>query len=211
DAARDVYLSLVDLDFQPSQAGDGTLRAQATCLNRDMPNYLNHPPEFNLEGGRGIMAEINCLTQPTPTLRPPLKNRNLWRLVSHLSLNHLSIVEEADAAHALREMLTLYNFNQRIEMQTLIESITNVSSQRVMRRVGQRSGGFGQGVQVDIEFDESNLAGQGAYLFASVIDRFLALYVTVNSFTELVARSRQRAGQEDPWKWPKRTGYRVLV
>ena len=211
DGARDVYLSLVDLDFRPSQAEATTLRAQATCLNRNLPNSLDHPPRFDLEGGRGVMAEINCLTQPTPTQRPPLKKRNLWRLVSHLSLNHLSLVEEADAVHSLREILTLYNFNDRQEMQTLIEAIVKVDSQRVIRRIGQRSGGFGQGVQIDIEFDESNLAGQGAYLFASVIDRFLALYVSINSFTELVARSRQRAGQEDPWKWPKRTGHRILV
>ncbi len=211
DGARDVYLSVVDLDFQPSQTKATTLRAQATCLNRNLPGSLGHPPAFQLEGGRGVMAEINCLTQPTSTQRPPLKNRNLWRLVSHLSLNHLSLVEEADAAHALREILTLYNFNDRQEMHTLIESIVKVNSQRVIRRVGQRSGGFGQGVQVEIDFDESNLAGQGAYLFASVIDRFLALYVSINSFTELVARSRQRIGQEDPWKWPKRTGHRVLV
>lgn len=211
DGARDAYLSLVDLNFQASQAEEGTLRAQATCLNRDLPNFLEHPPVFNLVGGRGVMAEIHCLLQPTPTLRPPLKNRNMWRLVSHLSLNHLSLVGGDDAAHALREILALYNFHQSHETQTLIESIAKVSSERVIRPVGLRHGGFGQGLKVKIEFDESNLAGQGAYLFASVLDRFLALYVTINSFTELEAQSRQRAGQEHPWSWPKRTGHRLLA
>jgi type VI secretion system protein ImpG len=208
-----VYLSLVDLGFSPTTAAEGTMRVQATCLNRNLPSLLSGTTEFSMIGGRGAIGELHCLSDVTNTLRPPLKNGAMWRLVSHLSLNHLSLVngDAGEAADALREILTLYNFNRQQEMQTLIEAIVSVSGERVQRRVGQRAGGFGQGVAVEIEFDESQLAGQGAYVFASVIDRFLALYVTLNSFTELKARSRQRAGQEDPWTWPMRTGHRVLV
>ena len=81
----------------------------------------------------------------------------------------------------------------------------------MFRRVGQRAGGFGQGIQVEILLDESRLAGLGTYLFASVLDRFLALYVNINAFTELVAQSKQRLNQEEPWKWPKRTGEKILL
>ena len=37
---------------------------------------------------------------------------------------------------------------------------------------------------VDLEFDEDQFPGGGMYLMASVIEQFLALYVTMNSFTQ---------------------------
>ncbi len=66
-----------------------------------------------------------------------------------------------------------------------------------------------RGRRVEIEFDEEQFAGGGVYLFASLLERFLGLYVTMNSFTVLAARTRQR---KEPFRpWPPRTGNRVLV
>jgi type VI secretion system protein ImpG len=51
--------------------------------------------------------------------------------------------------------------------------------------------------------------GSGLFLFASVLERFLGLYTTLNSFTQLVATTRQR---DKPIKlWPPRTGEQVLL
>jgi type VI secretion system protein ImpG len=86
-----------------------------------------------------------------------------------------------------------------------------LGTERVVRRVGWRTGGFGLGVLVQITIDESRLAGLGGYLLACVLDRFLGMYVAVNSFTELVVQSKQRLGQEEPWRWSKRTGEKILL
>jgi type VI secretion system protein ImpG len=108
-------------------------------------------------------------------------------------------------------MLELYNFRRSAETQALIDSITEVRSERIVRRVGWRAGGFGLGTQVQVTIDGSRLAGLGGYLLAMVLDRFFGAYVAVNSFTELVVQSRQRIGQEEPWRWSKRTGERILL
>ena len=74
-----------------------------------------------------------------------------------------------------------------------------------MRRTGHGAGaGFARGLEVELLFDESLYTGSGVFLFASVLDRFLGLYTTVNSFTQTVARSRQR--EQVLKKWPPRAG-----
>ena len=93
----------------------------------------------------------------------------------------------------------------------MIESIQQIETKRIFRRVGTSAAGFGQGIAVEVLLDESRLTGLGTYLFATVIDRFLGLYVTLNSFTELLVKVKQRMAQEEPWKWPKRTGEKILL
>ena len=51
--------------------------------------------------------------------------------------------------------------------------------------------------------------GSGVYLFASVLERFLGLYSSLNSFTQLVARTRQR--KEPLKRWPPRAGEQILL
>ena len=60
-----------------------------------------------------------------------------------------------------------------------------------------------------LTFDEDAYVGSSAFLLASVLDRFLALYASMNSFTQLVIESRQRHGV---WKrWPPRVGEQILL
>ena len=66
-----------------------------------------------------------------------------------------------------------------------------------------------RGVETTIEFDEERYVGSGIYLFASVIERFLGLYVSLNSFNQLVAKIKQR---EEVFKqWPPRVGEQTLL
>jgi type VI secretion system protein ImpG len=216
---QDYYLSLVDLGFRPSQPAGWTLRAQATCFSGDAPRHLPGGvgpggiprPLLGLPDGAGPIGRVISVVPPTSTQRPEWGPGALWRLISHLSLNHLSLVEGDDGAAALREILQLYNVRQSAETQALIEAIVEIRTERVVRRIGWRAGGFGLGLLVRVTIDEGRLAGLGGYLLACVLDRFLGTYVALNSFTELVVQSKQRLGQEEPWRWPQRTGEKILL
>jgi type VI secretion system protein ImpG len=70
------------------------------------------------------------------------------------------------------------------------------------------AGGYARGVEVTVELDEEKFLGIGAFLFASVLERFLALYTSVNSFTKLVYRTRQSGEVK---RWPPRAGEQPLV
>jgi len=213
DAGTEVYLSLVDLDFQPDAPPHWTADVATTCLNRDLPARLpfgGDQPRLQTSVGGGVISRIACLTPPTPTLRPALRRGALWRLISHLSLNHLSLVDNDDQADALREILKLYDFADSPTTRRMIDGVLGVSSRRVVGNV--RSGGpaaFCRGVEVTVRLDEERFTGNGVFLFAAVLERFLALYCTVNSFTKLVVITKQREGELR--RWPPRAGERVLA
>ncbi|MBP7675208.1 MAG: type VI secretion system baseplate subunit TssF, partial [Thermoanaerobaculia bacterium] len=114
DDGTDAYLSLVDLGFDPAEVDADTLTVETLCTNRDLPSRLpfeGGEADFQLEGA-GVFSGIRCLRRPTPTVRPPLRRGLQWRLLSHLSLNLLSLVERADrqGPEALQEVLRPYDF-----------------------------------------------------------------------------------------------------
>jgi type VI secretion system protein ImpG len=210
DAGTEVYLSLVDFTFQPTLPPVETLTLHATCTNRDLPGKLPFGGErgdFELEGAAPL-SRIRCLKKPTETVRPPLQRGAQWRLISHLALNYLSICE--GGREALQEILKLYDFSDSAVLRQQIAGITDVTSRRVVGRPASMPwNGFCRGMEVTIEFDEEKYVGSGVFLFASVLEKFLGLYASLNSFSQMIAISRQR---EEPIKrWPPRAGEQILL
>ena len=213
DQGTEVYLSLVDLDFNPTRPDVETLTVTTTCTSRDLPSRLpfgNAAGDFQLEGP-GLFTGIRCLKKPTPTLRPPMRRATQWRLISHLSLNHLSLVEKAqDGPEALQEILRLYDFSDSSATRRQIAGIRHVAARRIFRLIPSPLGSsFVRGIEVTLEFDEQQYVGSGVFLFASVLERFLALYSSINSFIQLVARTEQREGVLK--RWPPRAGEQIVV
>jgi len=212
DRGTEVYLALVDLGFKPSGTTGAVLEVQTTCLNRDLPGdlpYGGNQPRLQLTEGGGPVSLIRCLTPPTRTYRPDLGHGLLWRLISHLSLNHLSLVEDGNA-DALREILKLYDLVDSAETRSQIDGILGVQSRRVVGTI--RSDGpltFCRGTEVTIQFDEERFTGSGLFLFASVLEHFLGLYCTVNSFSKLIATVKGREGVLR--RWSPRMGENVLI
>lgn len=210
DEGTEMTLTLVDLSSRPILPDVDSLTIRTTCTNRDLPSRLpfgNESGDFDLESSSAV-KRIVALKKPTPALRPSTGRSVLWRLISHLSLNYLSLVSEG--RQALQEILKLYNFTATTFSEKQIEGIVNLSSRRHFARVISENGiTFSRGTRVEIEFDEEMFVGGGTYLFANVIERFLGLYVSLNSFSQLVARSRQR--KEVTWEWPPRAGQRILL
>lgn len=211
DDGTELYLSLVDLNFHPSQPGADTLTLHTTCTNRDLPGRLPTLSEeggyFELEGSAPL-SRIRYLVKPTKTLRPPIGGASQWRLISHLSLNYLSLIEGGE--DAFREILKLYDYAGTASVRQQIAGITNVSSRSVVRRpIGMGWNGFCRGLEVSLVFDEEKYVGGSVFLFASVLEKFLALYTSLNSFVELVAKTTQR---EVPLRrWPPRAGNQILL
>ena len=77
-------------------------------------------------------------------------------------------------------------------------------------RIGDR-GAVCQGLEIRLDLDEERFSDKAAYLFCSVLDRFLGAWVTINSFTRLVATSRERESRREQWTWPPRAGGRTLA
>jgi type VI secretion system protein ImpG len=211
DKGTEVYLTLVDLGFRPTRPADDVLIAKVTCTNRDLAGELPLTGEFGeLSLKPGALPRARCLMRPTRTLRPPLRRGLQWRLISHLALNYLSIVD--GGRDALQEILKLYDFSEDEDpvIRKQIAGITAVDSHpHIARMVSEHGIVFAQGLRVALELDEEAFIGAGAFLFAAVLERFLGLYTAINSFTQLTVRTRQRNG--DLKQWPPRSGEQTLL
>jgi type VI secretion system protein ImpG len=219
DRGTDVFLNLVDLGFDPRVPAESVLVVRTTCTNRDLPSQLQRAGEdlyFELEMAAPL-SRVRCVRSPTATLRPPVRRGAYWRLLSHLNLNHLSLADQDEGRAALQEMLRLYDFSDPESGQQLaavnrqiIEGVVGLQSRRVVGRTGTAiSSGFARGIEVTVELDEQKYVGTGAFLFACVLERFLGLYASINSFSQLVARSKQGEGYLK--KWPPRAGEQLLL
>ena len=210
DDGSDVMLSLVDRDMNPRAPGVDTLSLGLTCTNRDLPSQLPFGGEDSLlqpEQG-GVIASARLLKKPSATWRAPMRQANQWRLISHLSLNHLSIVE--GGREALLEILNLYNFADSGTLRKQIAGITDVRGEPSVTRIGRAPRqAFVRGTEITLSFDENQYVGSGIYLMACVLDRFFGLYCTANSYTRLSVRSEQR----EDWlvRFPPRSGSLPLV
>lgn len=214
DAGTDVEIAFVDLDFRPVRPATEVLSLTVTCSNRDLPEQIpfggstgGGPIDFTLPGN-ALVSRARALRKPSATLRPPAKRGLYWRLISHLALNHLSIV--AEGREALQEMLRLYDYGRDQSAARQIQGIVAVDSRPGVTRVaGPHFSGFARGVDITLTLDENAFVGSGTYLFGSVLERFFALYCSPNGFTRLTLRSKQQT--QEIAQWPARAGQALVI
>src|SRR5439155_13285451 len=139
DNGTEVYISLVDLDFNPALPPDEMLSLRVTCTNRDQAYRFKLPGEFGeLEAEDVALVRARCIRKPTATARPLHRRGLQWRLISHLSLNHLSIIEKG--REALQEILRLYDFSNDPAIRRQIAGIVDVRSRSCVSRVSSDTG-----------------------------------------------------------------------
>jgi type VI secretion system protein ImpG len=205
------YLSFVDLNGAETTPDAETITVRCLCSNGSLPSKLpfgqdEKRGDFEKEGS--TIRNITTVKKPTEPLRPPAAAGRLWRLVSHLSLNYLSLV--ADGREALQEILRLYNISGSLFLENHISGIAAVTSEPHFARVASPHGiVFARGTRVRLELDEGLFTGGGAWLFAAVLDRFLGQYVSVNSFSQLVVTAPKR--KQPLYQWEPRAGSRMVL
>ncbi len=205
-----MLLSLVDLDFDPRMPAGETLYAHTLCTNRRLAEQLPAGARLSTDSGAPVRS-IEALHKPTPQLDPPLSGETRWRLVSHLTLNHLSLQDGPQGLAALREILSLYSVYDSRSALRQINGIREMRCRPVVERLGHEAWrGFARGTEVRLVFDPTAFPGANPFLFASVLRHFFALYASINSFTRLVAEDSRRPGEV--WKrWPAHAGTRELL
>ena len=204
-----MFIRVVDRDLELINSASDTLSIRLTCSNRDLPSLLpfgGARGDFSVPAG-SVIDDIRCLRKPTASVRVPLGNGVIWRLVSHLSLNHMSLVSKG--RDVLLELLSLYNYRNTSAIRKQINGIVSVSSEPVVARIGHPRPNFVRGVGITLKFDESQYTGSGVFLFGMVLDHFFGQYCSINSFTQLTLRSLQR--EKRVVQWPPRTGDQPLV
>ena len=195
-----------DLDAIPD---DEALVIKAQCCNRNIPDRLpfgGGDPTFKAVA-EPLIDKAEALLAPTSTVRPELDGASRWQFIRHLNLEYFT---GEDASDRLKAVLQLYDFRKTPESRAMVEGIEKVHVRRVTARVGKgiRSG-LTQGTEFQVTFSRPRYAGTSIYLFSAVLDRFLAQFAQLNSFTRL--RIRLAGHSRDYHVWPARAGERELV
>ncbi|WP_375175987.1 type VI secretion system baseplate subunit TssF [Pseudooceanicola sp.] len=208
----ELYLSLVEPSQAPYSAHLDQLAVTAMVTNRDLPLLLptGSRDVFHLPDGGPVLHVTTPVnpTRPRPSLA---QGDTAWRLISHLSLNYLSIADGggSDGAAAMRELIGIYAPEGNRVLEKQLEGLVGVSTRPIVRRMadGVMSTAV-RGLEIKLTFDESFFEGTNAYLMAAVLERFLRRYVTINSFTETVLHTQQRG---EIARWRPETGLGRII
>ncbi|MBU2510632.1 type VI secretion system baseplate subunit TssF [bacterium] len=205
----EVFLSFRDFGFNHSTPKSERVFVKTLCTNRDLAEKI--PAGALLEPEeKGVVQQATCLKKPTSPITPPLRGPTLWRLISNLSLNYLSLSGNKESLEALRSVLRTYNFSDSATTEQQIMGIRFMDVRKVLSHTGFEGWrGFCKGLEVTLTVDPAYYAGSSAYLFVSVLRKFFSLYVSVNSFAETVLK---RTNQEGIWKrWSPIQGKKVTL
>lgn len=209
-----IYLCFTDMDFHPARPPGTAVFAKTLCTNRWLAEQLPAGTLLQIEEAAPVLR-ISVLQKPMAQIDPPLDGSTLWRLISHLSLNYLSLSEGEKNSDALREILMIYSAYdlmdtwRRSDIAHQVAGIRDLVCRKVVRRMGSDAWrGFCRGTEISLTVDESQYTASSPFLLASVLDHFFALYTSVNTFTQLILKSHQREGI---WKiWPPRAGEQII-
>ena len=204
----DTFISFVSADEQHVIPPTETISIDLMVSNRDLASALKVGEVSVPTAGSPEFARFRNITPISRSLRPPLGKGLHWRLISHLSLNYLSLM----SIEALRGILELYNYQALYDRQAArenvlrLEGLVSLEAKPVERLI---RGAPVRGMSISMQMSEDSFAGEGdMYLFATVLNEFFALYASLNSFTELNVRGTKFG---EIYKWPPRLGQQTIL
>ncbi|MCF6263455.1 MAG: type VI secretion system baseplate subunit TssF [Xanthomonadales bacterium] len=206
---QEVFVSLVDAKEAPYSSKLNQIGVSTLCSNRDLPRQMplgQKNGDFSLDINAPVDT-IRCVAGPTRPVSQAVSGDYAWRLISHLSLNYLSLIDEnpEEGAAALRELLQLYSNGNNINDRQ-INALIKIKAKPVTKRLpisGPIS--FGRGLEIRLTLDEAGFDAGGMYLFGSIMNEFFGKYVSVNHMIETIAL---REDNSEVAKWPVKTGLR---
>lgn len=204
----DIYVSFVNKEQMTTLPPTETVAFDLTCTNRTLAEKLRTGDIRIATDSSPAFARFQNITRVTRGIRPPLGGDLFWRLLSHLALNSTSL----SSVPAFRGILELYNFQSLENQQSAranqlhlegIADIKSVSEDLLYRGVPIR------GMTTRLGMKESHFDGDGEmFLFTSILNEFLALYVSLNSFSRLIVTGVEKG---ETFEWPTRIGHRIAL
>lgn len=209
----EVFLSLVETGNAPFGRDLKQLSVDALCSNRDLPARMPaglSRGDFSAEVSLPVTA-IGCLRRPSAPVPPALDGATAWNLISHLSLNFLSLTDTSptEGAAALRQVLGLYGIGPLSPMRKQLEGIRSIKVAPIVRRMPTRGPvTMGRGLEIELSCDERSFEGSSPFVLASVLEHFFTRHASINAFTETVLRV---AGRGEIMRWKPKFGQRPVL
>ncbi len=186
------------------------LAIKALVTNRDLPTELTFRGSQHFSVPGGPVRAVSVVRSPTRP-RPPMGlTDGAWRVIAHLTPNYATLApEDGDDPALLRNHLALYGRQDDAAMRRQIDGITAISARPVMRRIpGRGQMAVARGSRIRLVLDEGSYHRSQLFLFSAVVERFLAEFTTINSFTETIVET---PGEGVVMQWPARIGRKATI
>lgn len=186
------------------------LAIKALVSNRELPELLTFKGDKHFIV-QGIPARAVTVIRAPTRPRPPLGIGDAaWRVIAHLTPNYTTLApEDHDDPSVLRDHLALYGRQDDPSLRRQIDGILSIRSQKVARRVpGLDRMAIARGHRIRIKLDDAAFDNSRMFLFAAVLEQFLAEFASINSFTECIFES---AVEGEFARWPPRIGRRHSI
>ena len=187
---------------------DVTISLDIQVTNRDLPSTLNLG-DIHLSTSKSNISGVSFknITIPSKSYIPPIRGDFLWKIVSNMSLNYLSL----DDIQTLRNILEAYDFIgandmiQRKHTESILNGLVDINyktSDMLFKGLPIR------GIISEIKLDSKKFSTLGeAYILISVLNEFFALYCTINSFHKLEVL----VDKKELFSWDARMGKQALL
>lgn len=206
-AGTDLYLRLGAVD--PALWSDlDTISVDLVCSNRDLPTRLGPGDICHATPETPGFFTYRNIGAPSSPVPPPAGDDVHWRLLAHMTLN-LRRLGDRDS---LCTALSLYDFRARVDRQArrrLDNLLGAIDAVELRRGVELLDGVPINGAEFDVRVAEERIGGEGeAYLFGSILSRFLAQHVSLNAYSRLRLTC---SGVNETFQWPARVGARTTL
>jgi len=153
---------------------DETVSLKLMAYNGRWPKQTIREGQLN-QGGKSMssLLHVRNIARPSNYKRSP-DNSKHWQLISLLNLKFSSLAN----VNELKRLLALFDWSGRSENKRRIESIIDVTSNKVNQI---KRGIFIQGTELHITLDESKFVClSDVYHFSSVLHQFFIMYAPIN-------------------------------
>ena len=213
DGGDDVAIAMIDTAGAPVADAELVASIELTCTNRELPRELpfgEGRPHLTIVGAPDSVGTATFIVAPTDPLRPKRGRGDLWRLISHMSLSHMSVADPDVALAVVKELLALHDHSDASAGRVTVERLTAVVGRSATARAP--AGGnivFLHGTDLTIEFDDKRLTGTGTFLLGALLETVFGTMAAINTFSRTALRLK---GERVIWQqWPARTGTRSTL
>jgi type VI secretion system protein ImpG len=186
------------------------LSVKALVTNRELPELLTFRGSDHFTVPGGPVRAVSVLRSPSKPRAPLGLNDAAWRVIAHLTPNYATLApQDHDDPALLRDHLALYGHQDDASMRRSIDGLLSIRSRPVVRRIpGLDRMAVARGLRITIKLDDASYDKGRIFLFSAVLERFLAEFATINSFTECIFETPMEGTLA---KWPARIGRKTNI
>lgn len=207
---QELNYSVVSKQLDPQGTRSDFISIKLMCSNCDLPHesYNKDQNVLTLNDSR-LARKAVMLKRPNLPYFFAQHKQEQWRIISHLSLNTMSLIKENAVEH-LKELLELYNLPQSKENQIIIGSIKALAFEHTHKLIeSQPFPVFVRGIKIKLGIQPDVFRGQSVYIFCQILAHVFNLKVQMNSYVDLAVYDVQ--SQQELYQCVQNVGGRKLL